>query len=180
MADRRVIWDPDERWMAEVAKTMGSMPRIDPVPPEVVQGAVAAILPDFRVGISALIEEAYVRLGGDRQPKPDPETFWLPPVPTAKELAETDKTLRTKVLQETTEQELEEAAREVTRDPVKLMRANYLAGMIKRATGLSSFTPWVAFVFIFWICMTLNPAVVGALGTALAAVAIMQGNEKGD
>jgi hypothetical protein len=86
MADGKVIWDPDERWMAEVAKTMGSMPRIDPVPPEVVQGAVAAILPDFRVGISALIEEAYVRLGGDRQPKPDPETFWLPPVPTAEEL----------------------------------------------------------------------------------------------
>jgi hypothetical protein len=96
------------------------------------------------------------------------------------QLAETDKTLRTKVLRETTEQELEEAAREVTRDPVKLMRANYLAGMIKRASGVSGFTPWVAFVFIFWICMTLNPTVVGALGTALAAVALMQGNKKGD
>jgi hypothetical protein len=87
---------------------------------------------------------------------------------TAEDLARADEALRTRILPETSEEELEDAVSEVTRDPEKVETAAYLADLVRRATGLPA--PWAAFVFVFCVAVAMNPDVVGALALAYAVM----------
>jgi hypothetical protein len=88
------------------------------------------------------------------------------PVPTAEELAEADKRLRTQVLPETSEEELEKAVAGIADDPEKVKLAAFLTNLVEQATGVPGSAPWVVFLLVFCIAVKVDPDVVGALAFA--------------
>jgi hypothetical protein len=101
-------------------------------------------------------------------------------LPTAAELAEADETLRTRVVPETSEQELQEAITGIADDPEKIKQAAFLTGLIEKATGIPGSAPWVVFVVVFCMALKADPDVVNAIALALAVLAVMQTTKPGD
>jgi hypothetical protein len=186
MTDEEIFPPYVLQFIQDTSKLLDSLPRIEPPPASVIETAMALhpIIATVRDAMDqatplsrAQVDEAIAQarlLPGLANVGTAP-TGW-PLVPTAAELAETDKTLRTRVLPETSEEELQKAVSEIPSDPRKLELAAFLADMIERATGVPGSAPWVEFVLAYWIAMKLNPNVVGALALAFAVLAVMKGD----
>ena len=164
------------RFIQDTARAMAALPPFPPIPPEVVR-ALQALQPHMAsvraavdqmaafnstAGIDARQRAAFAEMAASFT-----ATHQLP-VPTADDLVETDEALRTRVVPETSEEELEKAVSEIPADPKKVELAALLTRLIDQATGVRGSTPWVVFVVAFWVAMTMNPDVVGALALAYA------------
>jgi len=103
MTDEGIYLPPVPQFVQDTLKLQDSMPRVEPLPPEVVRAALAvrpytdavreamAALPDFRVvtphHLRALLYSDYLDEVGEAKAASE----W--PVPTAEELAETETVL---------------------------------------------------------------------------------------
>jgi hypothetical protein len=171
--------NPYEAFEAKIAELLASLPRTEP-PPLLITQTARSVRP-YLVGMAAAMKSADMIYTRDF-----PDRFaWLavqvkrPPVPTAEELAEADKALRTQVLPETSEEELQEAVTGIANDPEKARLAASWADLIEKATGVPGSAPWVVFLLVFCWALKADPDVVNALALALAVFVMMKGTNPG-
>jgi hypothetical protein len=181
MPDEFDVPPPIRQFVQDFAKVLASLP-IEPPPPGIVEAL--RIFQGRLEGVRAAMDQmaAFNSVAGI-QARQQAAVAQMAlsfaathqvPVPTAGELAETDEALRTRILPETSQEELQEAASEVIRDPEKLELIALLKWAIDQATGVPGSSLWVVFVFAFYVCVKMHADPVTSAGTALALVALMQ------
>jgi hypothetical protein len=172
MSDEETYSPAVRQFIENASKLLDSMPRAEPLPPEVAEAARAldpyteVVQAAMKPLMDYLADTSRIDAIGARYEAVFAEMLAaLPlPVPTPQELAEADQALRTRVVPETSEEELQEAVTRIPADSEKVKLAAFLSDVLRNATGLPA--PWAAFVLVFCIALTMNPDVVAALAFA--------------
>jgi hypothetical protein len=171
MTDGEAILEPYQSFEARIEELLAKMPDIEPPPGGFIELSEVPEMFRSHFGFQMATRESAVL---DAVMK-----SLLSVAPTAAELAAADKTLRTRVLPETSDEELAEAVAGIASDPEKVELAALLTKAVEQATGVPGSTPWVVFLLVFCWALKADPNAVGALGLAFAVMAMMQDKKKG-
>jgi hypothetical protein len=174
------------RFIAETAQVLDSRPRIEPLPPEVIEGlrtlqpytdAVRAAIEHLAVtnslaGIQARQQDTFARIA---------ESFAATqrlPVPTPRELSEAEAALRARVQPETPEQAeaVANAVSEVTARPERKKAVDAVAKALKHSDVVAR--PLLPALLYWWLCHETGLPLTGHLkpdqyGLYLAVIGIV-------